>query len=75
MPMPKIDDARSLSDEELVAEILAVKKELFELRLQKATRQLEGPHQMKLAKHRLAQLMTVEGERERAAQSQASEVS
>jgi large subunit ribosomal protein L29 len=73
--MPKIDDARSLSDEELVAEILAVKKELFELRLQKATRQLEGPHQMKLAKHRLAQLMTVEGERERAAQSQASEVS
>ncbi len=66
MPMPKIADARALSDEELSAEILAAKKELFELRLQRATRQLEAPHQIKLAKHRLAQLMTVEGERSRA---------
>ena len=66
MPMPKIADARALSDEKLTEEILAVKKELFELRLQKATRQLEGPHQIKLAKHRLAQLMTVEGERAKA---------
>ncbi len=75
MPMPKIADARALSDEELSTEILAVKKELFELRLQKATRQLEGPHQIKLAKHRLAQLLTVEGERSQASQdSQASEV-
>ena len=29
MPMPKIADARALSDDELSAEILAVKKELF----------------------------------------------
>jgi large subunit ribosomal protein L29 len=33
MPMPKIADARALSDEELSNEIYAVKKELFELRL------------------------------------------
>ncbi|WP_017325547.1 50S ribosomal protein L29 [Synechococcus sp. PCC 7336] len=65
MPMPNIEEARALSDEELSDEILAVKKELFELRLQKATRQLEKPHQIKLAKHRLGQLMTVEGERSR----------
>ena len=71
MSMPKIADARALSDEELSAEILALKKELFELRLQKATRQLEGPHQIKWAKHRLGQLMTVEGERARANSSQA----
>ncbi|GAB4212218.1 MAG: 50S ribosomal protein L29 [Synechococcales cyanobacterium] len=65
MPMPSITEARQLSDEALSSEILAVKKELFELRLQQATRQLTKPHQIKLAKHRLAQLMTVEGERQR----------
>ena len=70
MPKPKIEDARALSDEALSDEILAVKKELFELRLQKATRQLEGPHQLKWAKHRLAQLMMVEGDRTRGAVSE-----
>ena len=65
MPMPKISEARRLSDAELTSEILAVKKELFELRLQQATRQLTKPHLLKMAKHRLAQLLTVEGERQR----------
>ncbi|MBD2772472.1 50S ribosomal protein L29 [Iningainema tapete] len=67
MPLPKISEARELSDEELVLEILAVKKQLFQLRLQKATRQLEKPHQFKHARHRLAQLLTVETERKKAA--------
>ena len=72
MPLPKISEARELSDEQLNGEILAVKKHLFQLRLQKATRQLEKPHQFKHARHRLAQLLTVEGERKRkvAAQSE-----
>lgn len=64
MAMPKIEDARALSDEDLAAEIIAVKKELFELRLQKATRQLEKPHLIRHSKHRLAQLLTVEAERQ-----------
>jgi large subunit ribosomal protein L29 len=67
MPLPKISEARELSDEKLSEEILAVKKQLFQLRLQKATRQLEKPHQFKHTKHRLAQLMTVETERKQAA--------
>ncbi|NES99997.1 MAG: 50S ribosomal protein L29 [Sphaerospermopsis sp. SIO1G2] len=67
MPLPKISEARELTDEKLSAEIVAVKKELFQLRLQKATRQLEKPHQFRHARHRLAQLLTVEGERKRAA--------
>jgi len=67
MPLPKISEARELSDEQLAAEITAVKKQLFQLRLQKATRQLEKPHQFRHARHRLAQLLTVEGERKRAA--------
>ena len=45
MPLPKVSEARELSDEKLSDEILAVKKQLFQLRLQKATRQLEKPHQ------------------------------
>ena len=63
MPLPKISEAREFSDEQLVEEILAVKKQLFQLRLQKATRQLEKPHQFRHARHRLSQLLTVETER------------
>ncbi|MBE9190141.1 50S ribosomal protein L29 [Gloeocapsopsis crepidinum LEGE 06123] len=70
MPLPKISEARNLSDEEIVAQIVALKKQLFQLRLQKATRQLEKPHQFKHARHQLAQLLTVEHERKAAAQSQ-----
>jgi large subunit ribosomal protein L29 len=67
MPLPKVSEARELSDEKLSDEILAVKKHLFQLRLQKATRQLEKPHQFKHARHRLAQLLTVETERKQKA--------
>ena len=68
MALPKIEDARKLEDDELSAEILAVKRELFQLRLEQATRRLEKPHLFKHAKHRLAQLLTVEREREIAAE-------
>ena len=67
MALPKVADARKLSDEELAAEILTVKRELFQLRLEQATRRLEKPHLFKHAKHKLAQLLTVEREREIAA--------
>lgn len=72
MPLPKIEDARNLSDEELADAILAAKRELFELRLQQATRRLEKPHLFRHTRHRIAQLMTVEGERQRAAVNQAA---
>lgn len=71
MALPKIDEVRDLSDAELDEQIVAVKKQLFQLRLQKATRQLDKPHQFKHAKHRLAQLLTVE--HERMAQAQGAE--
>jgi large subunit ribosomal protein L29 len=63
MALPKAADARKLSDQELLDEIVAVKRQLFELRFQQATRRLEKPHQFNHARHRLAQLMTVEHER------------
>lgn len=64
MPLPKIEDARNMSDPELADAILAAKRELFELRLQQATRRLEKPHQFKHIKHRISQMMTVIRERE-----------
>ncbi|HEY9629023.1 MAG TPA: 50S ribosomal protein L29 [Coleofasciculaceae cyanobacterium] len=64
MPLPKVDEVRGLSDQELSDQIVSVKKELFQLRFQKATRQLDKPHQFKHLRHRLSQLMTVEHERQ-----------
>ncbi len=67
MPLSKIKDARNLTDEELAAQILAAKRQLFDLRMRQSTRQLEKTHEFKHTRHRLAQLMTVEGERKIAA--------
>ena len=75
MPLPKIEEIRDLSDQELNDRIVATKKELFQLRFQKATRQLEKPHQFKHLRHRLAQLMTLERERQLAAATPSSEAS
>ncbi|MBE7386100.1 MAG: 50S ribosomal protein L29 [Leptolyngbya sp. SIO1E4] len=64
MALPKVEEARQLDDQALEAEIVATKRRLFELRFQRATRQLEsGFHQFKHERHRLAQLMTVRRER------------
>ena len=75
MSLPKIDDVRKLNDQELSDEIVSVKRQLFELRLQQATRQLEKPHEFKHSRHRLAQLMTVERERQIAAAKKENEKS
>ena len=64
MALPKIEDARKLDDQALADEIVAVKKQLFDLRLQQATGRLEKTHEFKHSRHRLAQLMTVERERQ-----------
>ena len=64
MALPKVEEARELDDQALDEAIVATKRRLFELRFQKATRQLEsGFHQFKHERHRLAQLMTVRQER------------
>ncbi len=64
MALPKIADVRALTDEQIADEILAAKRKLFELRFQQATRRLEKPHEFKHTRHRLAQLLTVERERQ-----------
>jgi len=74
MPLPKISDARALSDEELTQEIINAKRDLFNLRFKQGTRQEDQakPHQFKHLKHRIAQLLTVEREREIANQQAAT---
>ncbi|ACB53370.1 50S ribosomal protein L29 [Crocosphaera subtropica ATCC 51142] len=64
MALPKIEEVRQLSDEELAEEIIATKRELFDLRFQQATRQLENTHEFKHTRHRMAQLLTIERERQ-----------
>ena len=69
MALVKIKELRSLSDEELTQAIADTKRELFDLRFKKATRQLEtGFHQFKHNRRKLAQLMTLERERQLAAE-------
>ncbi|MBC7969528.1 MAG: 50S ribosomal protein L29 [Verrucomicrobia bacterium] len=64
MPLPKMSEVRDLTDQELEERIVASKRELFELRFQKGTRQLEKSHRFKHTRHRLAQLLTLERERQ-----------
>lgn len=74
MALTKITEARSLSDEELLTAIAETKRELFQLRFQKATRQLDKQvHQFKHLRHRLSQLMTVQRERQLAALEEEAE--
>lgn len=63
MPLSKIADLRQLGDSEVADKILDLKKQLFDLRLQQATRQEVKSHQFKHIRHELAQLMTIERER------------
>jgi large subunit ribosomal protein L29 len=63
MALPKIAEVTVLTDEELAAEIIAVKRNLFDLRLRQATRRLDKTHQFKHNRHKLAQLLTVEHQR------------
>ncbi|KEF42313.1 MAG: 50S ribosomal protein L29 [Cyanobium sp. CACIAM 14] len=65
MARPTISDVRSLSDAQIAERIDGVRRELFDLRFQQATRRLEHPHRFKEARIKLAHLLTVQQERQR----------
>jgi large subunit ribosomal protein L29 len=65
MARPAIADLRKLTDGEHTEQIDGVRRELFDLRFQQATRRLEQPHRFKQARIKLAQLQTVQAERKR----------
>ena len=60
----KLDKIRSMSNAELTAEELKLKKELFNLRFQHVTGQLENPLKMKEIKRDIARIKTVIRENE-----------
>ena len=59
-----LSELKSFDKEALAKEIVATKKQLFELRLKKATRQSFKPHLFKHNKRKIAQLLTLEAEKQ-----------
>lgn len=64
MAFSPLIELRKLDNEELTKEIINTKKELFELRLKKATRQSFKPHLFKHKKRKVAQLLTLESQKQ-----------
>jgi large subunit ribosomal protein L29 len=60
----KAAELRELPDEELVSRIESSKEELFNLRFQLATGQLDNPSRLKEVRHEVARIATVLRERE-----------
>jgi large subunit ribosomal protein L29 len=65
MTRPSISEVRQLSDADLSDRVSALRRELFDLRFQKATRQLDKSHRFREVRTKLAHLLTVQSERAR----------
>ena len=65
--MPDVQALRSLQDDELVTELRNAKDELFKLRFQVATGQLDNNRRLQTVRHDIARIYTVMRERELAA--------
>lgn len=59
----KIADARELNEQELEEKVKVLKEELFNLRFQQATGQLENYMRIKEVRHSIARVKTVLRER------------
>jgi large subunit ribosomal protein L29 len=64
--------ARGLSDQELVNELTAARRNLYDLRFQLATRQLTDYSQLAQTRRTIARLLTVQTERQIATGATAS---
>jgi large subunit ribosomal protein L29 len=69
MARPNPSEVRQLSDSDITEQIDGLRRELFQLRFQQATRQLTNSHRFKEARIKLAQLLTVQSERKRSTAS------
>ena len=54
-----VEDLRNKSDAELAQELVAAKKELFNLRFQNATNQLDNTARIKEVRRNIARIQTV----------------
>ena len=59
MPLTKAKDLLLLDDEELIARVESHKEELFNLRFQFATGQLDNPMRVKQVRHDIARILSV----------------
>jgi large subunit ribosomal protein L29 len=64
----KVEDIRRMSDDEMDAEVLKLKKERFNLRFQRATGQLENTSRIREARRDIARVKTI-ARQKRAAKS------
>jgi large subunit ribosomal protein L29 len=60
----KVRELRDLGDEELVERLESSKEELFNLRFQLATGQLDNPMRIKQIRHDVARILTILRERD-----------
>ena len=62
--MATVRELRDLGDAELLERIESLKEELFNLRFQLATGQLDNPMRIKQARHDVARILTILRERD-----------
>lgn len=62
--MAKVREIRDLDEIELMEKLESLKEELFNLRFQLATGQLDNPMRIKQVRHEIARIFTVLRERE-----------
>jgi large subunit ribosomal protein L29 len=62
--MTRVRELRDLGDQDLLERLDSSKEELFNLRFQLATGQLDNPMRIKQVRHEIAQVLTVLRERE-----------
>ena len=67
--MPKIDDLKTRTDDQLNEQLGELKREQFNLRFQAATNQLEKPSRVREVRRTIAQIRTLQNERARAAEA------
>jgi large subunit ribosomal protein L29 len=67
--MAKIDDLKTRTDDQLQQQLAELKREQFNLRFQAATNQLEKPSRVREVRRTIAQIRTLQGQRERAAKN------
>lgn len=70
MPAQKVKDLRDMTDDELERRLLDLKDELWRLRFQLATQQLENPMRIREVRKAFARTMTIIREREIARERQ-----
>jgi large subunit ribosomal protein L29 len=71
--MAKLTELRDLGDVELLERLDSNKEELFNLRFQLATGQLDNPMRIKTVRHEVARILTILREREMQAEIESLE--